>query len=402
MRAMYGKFVIPQRGTLPNAPHIVYSSDTDFFQIPFHHMTHPAVLVLQDGTVYHGTALGHIGETLGEVCFNTSMTGYQEVLTDPSYHGQIVAMTYPHIGNYGVNAEDMESDRIRVAGFIVREACSIPSNHRAEHALTDWLREHGIVGIQGLDTRALTRRIRSQGAMNGIISSDGTPLDVLRERLAAQPSMAGLDLARMVSCGEPYRVSSAQQPPRFSVAALDFGIKRNILRLLADAGCEVTVYPAQTPVDVLLADHPDGVFLSNGPGDPSAVGYGIETVRELLGKRPLFGICLGHQLLALALGASTYKLPFGHRGGNHPVRNLERGTVEITSQNHGFAVDATTLPADCMVTHWNLNDNTLEGFRCNSIPAFSVQYHPEAAPGPHDSRYLFREFLSLMERHASS
>ncbi len=365
-------------------------------------MTLPAVLVLRDGTVYRGTAFGHVGETSGEVCFNTGMTGYQEILTDPSYSGQIVTMTYPHIGNYGVNADDGESSRIQVAGLVVREVCAIPSNQLATDSLPHWMETEGIVGIQGIDTRALTRRLRTQGAMNGIISSDGRSIADLVELARALPPMNGQDLASQVTCSEPYSWHEENTPARFRVAAMDFGIKRNILRLLAAHGCDVTVYPAQTPAETLLATKPDGVFLSNGPGDPEAVGYAIETVKALLGRVPVFGICLGHQLLALALSARTYKLGFGHRGCNHPVRNLLTGSVEITSQNHGFAVDAGTLPATTTVTHWNLNDDTLEGFRCDDIPAFSVQYHPEAAPGPHDSRYLFRDFISLMEQHATA
>ncbi|MBR9976924.1 MAG: glutamine-hydrolyzing carbamoyl-phosphate synthase small subunit [Bacteroidetes bacterium] len=359
--------------------------------------TQTAVLVLQDGTVYSGTAFGHIGEAHGEVCFNTGMTGYQEVLTDPSYCGQIVTMTCPHIGNYGVNPDDVESDRIQVAGFIVREGCDIPSSYRATQSLPSYLEEQGIVGIQDIDTRALTRKLRTEGAMNGVICSTGRPLEELLADVRGLPSMTGRDLAREVSCEHAWQWE-ALPDTRFKVAALDFGVKRNSLRLLSAHRCDITVFPADTTAGELLASAPDGVFLSNGPGDPDAVTYGIETVRELLGKLPLFGICLGHQLLALALGARTYKLKFGHRGSNHPVKNLLTGSVEITSQNHGFAVDPESLPAGTEITHWNLNDETLEGFRCTDIPAFSVQYHPEAAPGPHDSRYLFRQFTDLMEQ----
>ncbi|MBE0645716.1 MAG: glutamine-hydrolyzing carbamoyl-phosphate synthase small subunit [Bacteroidetes bacterium] len=359
--------------------------------------TQAAVLVLQDGTVYHGISFGHIGEARGEVCFNTGMTGYQEVLTDPSYSGQIVTMTYPQIGNYGVNPDDVESGRIQVAGFVVREGCDVPSNFRSTMSLPDYLDAQSIVGIQGIDTRALTRKLRSDGAMNGIICSTGRAVDELLAEARALPSMAGQDLARVVTCEAAYPWEGEGEK-RFRVAALDFGIKRNILRLLDAHGCDVTVYPAQTSAEDLLATAPDGVFLSNGPGDPDAVSYGIETVRTLLGRVPLFGICLGHQLLALALGGGTYKMKFGHRGVNHPVKYLPTGKVEITSQNHGFAVDPDRLPASTEITHWNLNDNTLEGFRCTDIPAFSVQYHPEAAPGPHDSRYLFEQFIALMQK----
>ncbi|MCF7797909.1 MAG: glutamine-hydrolyzing carbamoyl-phosphate synthase small subunit, partial [Lentisphaeria bacterium] len=325
---------------------------------------------------------------------------YQEILTDPSYCGQIVTMTDPHMGNYGVNPDDIESDRIQVAGFVVREASDIPSNFRSRQSLPDYLREQDIVGIQGIDTRALTRMIRDEGAMNGMISSVDLNPDSLLQKVREAPGMAGQDLAQVVSRKSPEKWSSDSGKARSKVVALDFGIKHNILRQLSDHGCDITIVPAQTSAQDILDMDPDGIFLSNGPGDPEAVTYAVETVKNLLGRQPIFGICLGHQIMGLALGAKTYKLKFGHRGGNHPVKNLLTGKVEITAQNHGFAVNAETLPANVAVTHWNLNDDTLEGFRCTDIPAFSVQYHPEASPGPHDSRYLFENFIRLMDENA--
>lgn len=360
----------------------------------------PAILTLEDGRVFRGWSLGARGETVGEVCFNTGMTGYQEILTDPSYCGQIVTMTYPHIGNYGVNPEDIESSRIRVEGFVVREETAVPSNHRATLSVGDYLREAGIVGIQGIDTRALTRHIRTEGAMNGIISTVDRDESSLLAKVRAAPSMAGLDLCNRVTCDRIYQweeTASKRIKKDFRVATVDFGMKWNIARLLTAHGCEVSVFPATARASDLLNSHPDGIFLSNGPGDPSAVTYGVEMVRGLLGKKPLFGICLGHQLLGLALGGKTYKLKFGHHGTNHPVKNLRSGRVEITCQNHGFAVDPDSLPADVDITHWNLNDDTVEGLWCDSFLAFSVQYHPEAGPGPHDSRYLFEQFINLMK-----
>jgi carbamoyl-phosphate synthase small subunit len=357
---------------------------------------------LADGTLWPGRAFGAIGERTGEICFNTSLTGYQEILTDPSYHGQIVVMSQPHIGNTGVNDEDDESSRTWLSGFVVRDASPVTSNWRATKALNDYLRERGVVAISEVDTRALIRHIRTHGAQNAALGS----VDPQPERLIAlarsAPDMNGLDLAKDVTCAEFYRwenVASNLQPPtsNFHVVAYDFGVKYNILRLLADHGCRVTVVPAQTSAADVLALNPDGVFLSNGPGDPAAVTYAIDNIKQLLGRVPIFGICLGHQLLGLALGGRTYKLKFGHRGGNQPVKNLDTQHVEISSHNHGFAVDADSLPQGVDVTHVNLNDNCVEGLRASSLRAFSVQYHPEAAPGPHDARYLFRQFVQLME-----
>lgn len=361
-------------------------------------MKKPAILLLENGHHFKGFSFGATGTTGGEVCFNTSMTGYQEILTDPSYCGQIVNMTSPQIGNYGVNPEDIESHRIQVQGFIVRDASPIHSNYRATQGLDDYLSQAGIVGIQGIDTRALTRIIRDKGAMNGIISSETLDLPTLKNALLKVPSIAGQDLVKQVTCSKPWNWS--RESKSYRVVALDFGIKLNILRQLAENDCDITILPADTPADEILMLDPDGIFLSNGPGDPEPVHYAIETVKQLIGQKPIFGICLGHQILSLALGAKTYKLKFGHRGGNHPVKNQLNGKVEITSQNHGFAVDSATLPETLEITHINLNDNTLEGIRCTHIPAFSVQYHPEASPGPHDSRYLFKEFTDMMDAHA--
>ena len=358
-----------------------------------------AVLLLQDGRFFSGKSFGAEGETTGEVCFNTGMSGYQEILTDPSYCRQIVTMTAPHIGNYGVNPEDIESDCIQVAGFVIKEETSVPSNWRSTQSIGEYLKDQKIVGIQGIDTRALTRHIRDNGAMNGIISTIDFDIDSLEKKLDQAPDMTGLDLAKEVTTSKLYLWSSnhsIKQSSKYKVAAIDFGIKHNILRLLESHGCDVTVFPANVADNEILDFTPDGVFLSNGPGDPAAVSYGIEAVQKLLGQKPIFGICLGHQILALALGAKTFKLKFGHRGLNHPVKNLESGEVEITSQNHGFAVDLDTLPENVIPTHVNLNDKTSEGIRCKDIPAFSVQYHPESSPGPHDSRYLFQQFIDLM------
>lgn len=362
-------------------------------------MKTPAILLLENGIHFKGISFGAIGTSGGEVCFNTSMTGYQEILTDPSYKGQIVTMTSPQIGNYGVNPEDVESDKIQVQGFIVREASPIHSNYRATQSLDSYLSEAGIVGIQGIDTRALTRLIRDEGAMNGIISSEILDPEALKQQLDEVPSMTGQDLVKEVTCENQWAWSKSKDAS-YHVVALDFGVKHNILRQLAEHDCDITIVPATTSTEEILALKPDGIFLSNGPGDPEPVKYAIETVKELAGQKPLFGICLGHQILSIALGAKTYKLKFGHRGANHPVKNHITETVEITSQNHGFAVDPETLPATLEVTHTNLNDKTLEGVRSTDIPAFSVQYHPEASPGPHDSRYLFKNFTDLMDAHA--
>ena len=353
-----------------------------------------AILLLNDGKKFEGKQLGHLGETIGEVCFNTGMTGYQEILTDPSYCSQIVTMTSPHIGNYGINKEDVESNKIQVSGFVIKEESIVPSNWRSTSSLDEYLKKNKIVGIQDIDTRSLTRHIRDQGAMNGIISSVDNDLVNLSNKLKKAPSMNGLDLAKTVSTKKVYKWSQTGQ---FKVAAIDYGIKHNILNILKDNNCEVTVFPAQTSAKEILDFNPDGIFLSNGPGDPSAVTYGIEMVKSLLGSKPIFGICLGHQILSLALGAKTFKLKFGHRGINHPVKNLETKVVEITSQNHGFAVDLNSLPENVVATHINLNDNTNEGIECKEFKAFSVQHHPESSPGPHDSRYLFDKFIKLMK-----
>jgi carbamoyl-phosphate synthase small subunit len=381
-----------------------------------------AILVLEDGKAFEGWSFGREAETTGEVVFNTALCGYQEVLTDPSYAGQIVTMTYPHIGNYGVNREDVESSRPQVAGFVVREASTVASSWRASGELHRYLDEAGVVGISEIDTRELTRHLRTFGAKRGVISTlDSDPKSLLAKARGSR-NMVGLDLAREVTCSEPYRFVSGDMSESggagrakdgsrlsdvsgegphdapFKVVAYDFGMKRNILRSLARASCEVTVVPAGTTAKEALAFEPDGIFLSNGPGDPEPCGYAIEAVKELMEHRPIFGICLGHQILGLACGGKTFKLKFGHRGANHPVKNLKTGHVEVTSQNHGFSVDpeAFDRKPELILTHRNLNDGTVEGFRHRDLPVVSVQYHPEASPGPHDSHYLFGEFVEMM------
>jgi carbamoyl-phosphate synthase small subunit len=371
-------------------------------------VTSAAILALADGTTFAGTAFGAEGETGGEVVFNTAMTGYQEILTDPSYHQQLVAMTYPEIGNVGVNDEDVESAHAFVAGFIVKEYWDPPSNWRARRSLGAYLAAHGVVGIAGIDTRALVRHLRVHGAQEGIIST--TDLDPARlvARARERPGLVGRDLVREVTCDAPYdwteppwRIGGAPAPAAAAgplIVAYDFGIKYNILRSLVGAGCRVRVVPAGTTAADVLAARPDGVFLSNGPGDPDAVPYALDNVAALVGRVPIFGICLGHQILGLALGGRTFKLKFGHHGANHPVLDLTTRKVEITAQNHGFAVDVDSLKGRAELSHVNLNDRTVEGLAHTREPLFSVQYHPEASPGPHDAAYLFRRFLDLIAR----
>ena len=372
-------------------------------------MPQPAKLALADGTIYTGIGFGASGEVFGEVCFNTSMTGYQEILTDPSYCGQIVTMTYPLIGNYGVNPEDIESSKLSIRGFVIRELCRQPSNFRSNMSLDDYLREANVIGIEGIDTRALVRRLRTRGAMTGILSTTDLDDASLIHKAQNSPDLIGRDLVLEVMPSKPFEWTEGLSPLTFHtinpvgphaldlhVVAIDYGMKWNILRHLRNLGCRVTVVPGTSTAEQVLAYNPDGVFLSNGPGDPRPLNYAIETIRGLLGKVPIFGICLGHQLMGLACGAEIYKLKFGHRGGNQPVLNRDSGRVEITSQNHGFAISTDSLPSCLDVTHINLNDQTVEGLRHKELPAFCVQYHPEASAGPHDSSYLFQQFRQLM------
>ncbi len=383
-----------------------------------------ALLALADGTVFEGRAFGHEGETVGEVVFNTAMTGYQEVLTDPSYKGQIITMTCPHIGNYGLTPEDLESRRIWAEGFVVKEASAVTSNWRSRERLHEYLQQANIVGIEGIDTRALTRHLREHGSQQGVITHGADRAGAV-EKARSAPSIIGCDLAAAVTCKDPYDWNdgsgewvpslngmSRASKKRWNVVAYDFGVKHNILRRLVDVGCEVRVVPASTTAEQVESLAPDGIFLSNGPGDPEGVPYAIEAVKRLIGRRPIFGICLGHQILGLAMGLETYKLKFGHHGANHPVMDLRTRKVEITSQNHNFAV-RVAVPIESVpdrpqavetpfgkvaVTHLSLNDHSIEGLACLDQPVFSVQYHPEASPGPHDSAYLFTEFVQLMEK----
>lgn len=359
-----------------------------------------AILYLEDGTSFTGTALTTRGETAGEVVFNTAMSGYQEILTDPSYAGQIVVMTYPLIGNYGVNDEDVESGKVHVKGFVAKEFCRRHSNHRATKSLIQYLEEHKIIALEGIDTRALTRHLRQSGAMKGLISTDDFDPKSLAAKLAKVPSMEGSDWVKTVTSAKPYVWPAAGRKAEFKVAAIDCGIKHNILRILAGLGCEVHVFPSSVQPKDIQAIAPDGLFLSNGPGDPAAVETVRETVKAFFGKIPVFGICLGHQIIGLALGGRTYKLKFGHHGANHPVQDVRAHRIGITSQNHGFCVDIESLDsADVEMFNINLNDRTVEGIRHKRFPLYSVQHHPEAAPGPHDAQYLFTDFITMMREH---
>jgi len=366
-----------------------------------------AVLALEDGRIFRGRSIGATGERTGEVVFNTSMIGYQEVLTDPSYRGQIVAMTYTEIGNYGVNELDIESSHPQVSGFVVRQLSELHSNWRASKDLNQYLRENKIVGIAEIDTRALTRHLRSRGVLRGCLSSVEVPVESLVAKAKASPDLSRIDLVGQVTCARAYAWEDASvrwpgapergAAPRFHIVAYDYGVKQNILRCLRDTGTRVTVVPAATPAADALALSPDGIFLSNGPGDPASATYAIEAVKGLVGKVPIFGICLGHQILGIALGAKTFKLKFGHRGANQPVKDVRDGRIAITAQNHGYAIDERSLPSTAEVTHVNLNDGTIEGFSHRDEPIFSVQYHPESSPGPHDSLYLFDQFIAMIE-----
>lgn len=366
-----------------------------------------AILLLEDGTSFLGKSFGVEGEAVGEVVFNTSMTGYQEILTDPSYKGQIVTMTYPLIGNYGVNPEDVESQRPWLEGFIVKEYSSFPSNWRATEPLDQLLKRNRIVAIEGIDTRALTRKIRDRGAMQGILSTEEFQAESLIKRLKSHPPLVGQDLVRQVTCAEPYPWKEGAwretvPAPVYHVVAYDFGIKQNMLRRLVQMGCRITVVPAETSAEKVLSMNPDGILLSNGPGDPEAVTYAIRNTEKLIGKKPLFGICLGHQILGLALGGKCKKLKFGHHGGNQPIMDLATRRVQIVAENHGFAVDIQSIEKEVDLTHVNLNDNTVEGMHHRTLPVFSVQYHPEASPGPHDAHFLFKRFVESFSHQAAS
>jgi carbamoyl-phosphate synthase small subunit len=357
-----------------------------------------ALLALEDGTVFEGRSVGAQGRTIGEVVFNTGMTGYQEILTDPSYAGQIVTLTYPLIGNYGVNTEDIESRRVQVEGFIVRQVEENPSNWRCGQTIDSFLEDKGVVAIQGVDTRALTRRLRGYGVMMGGISTVDTAEQLL-DRVRNAPSYAGVDFVRKVTTEQPYQWPFEGEP-KHEISLLDCGVKYNILRELAALGCRTTVYPCTASADEVLSNNPDGVMLSPGPGDPSLLGYAVNTVKQLAGKKPMMGVCLGNQLVGCAFGGTTFKLKFGHRGSNHPVRDNQTGKVYITSQNHGFAIDPESISGGLEVAHVNLNDGTVEGLRHKDMPLFTIQYHPEASPGPHDSSYFFRQFVEMIETGA--